>query len=160
MTDTRRVSPIQQPNALVHVVASEDQGSALGSNGRSRPPRAGTDGAASTAICNAVVGALKRVCGKGPTKVKAFSLDDHIAVVARDMLTPLERALVQSGHEQLVREARGALADQVAKECRAAIEQATGLSVVGWQSQVDPCEDSAVALVRLEPFSPAADPPG
>jgi uncharacterized protein YbcI len=90
--------------------------------------------------------------------VKAYSLDDHVAVVARDMLTTLERALVQSGHEQLVREARGALADQVAQECRAAIEQATGQRVVGWQSQVDPCADSAFALVRLEPLAPAADP--
>jgi uncharacterized protein YbcI len=160
MTGTRSVSPIQQRDLMPGVSAGDDQGSAVGSNGAPRPPQAGTDGEASTAICNAVVGALKRVCGKGPTKVKAFSLDDHIAVVARDMLTPLERALVQSGHEQLVRKARGALADQVAKECRAAIEQATGLSVVGWQSQVDPCEDSTVALVRLEPFSPAADPPG
>lgn len=110
------------------------------------------------AICNAVVGALKRVCGKGPTKVKAYSLDEHVAVVAQDMLTTLERTLVQSGHEQLVREARRVLADEVAKECRAAIEQATGRSVVGWQSQVDPCADRTFALVRLQPLSPVADP--
>jgi uncharacterized protein YbcI len=128
------------------------------SNGQSRPPRGSTDGAAATAICNAVVGALKRVCGKGPTKVKAYSLDDHVAVVAQDMLTTLERTLVQSGHEQLVRQARRVLADEVAKECRAAIEQATGQSVVGWQSQVDPCADRAVALVRLQPLPPGPDP--
>jgi len=143
MKDTR--------DAMAGVSASEDLESAVWSNGGSRPLEAGTNGVASTAICNAVVGALKRVCGKGPTKVKAFSLDDHVAVVARDMLTPLERALVQSGHEELVREARGAVADQVANECRAAIEQATGQCVVGWQSQVDPCADSAVALVQLQP---------
>jgi uncharacterized protein YbcI len=106
------------------------------------------------AICDSVVGALKRVCGKGPTKVKAYSLDDHVAVVAEDMLTTLERTLVQSGHEQLVREARRVLADEVARECRAGIEQATGQSVVGWQSEVDPCADSAFALVRLQPLSP------
>jgi uncharacterized protein YbcI len=158
MKDGRSVSPIEHRNAIAGVSASEDPRTAVGSKGRSLPPRAGTDGPASTAICDAVVGALKRVCGKGPTKVKAFSLDDHVAVVARDMLTPLERALVKSGHEQLVREARGALADQVASECRAAIEQATGQCVVGWQSQVDPSADSAVAFVRLQPFSPGADP--
>jgi uncharacterized protein YbcI len=154
MTDQRGISP----NAVAGVPVSEDPGSAVRSNGQSPPPRGTTDGAASTAICDAVVGALKRVCGKGPTKVKAYSLDDHVAVVARDMLTTLERALVESGHEQLVRKARGALADQVANECRDAIEQATGQCVVGWQSQVDPGADSAITVVRLQPPSPDADP--
>ena len=110
------------------------------------------------AVCNAVVAALKRVCGKGPTKVKAYSLDEHIAIVAQDMLTPLERTLVQSGNQQLVREARHVLSDEVAEECRAAIEHATGQSVVGWQSQIDPSADTAFALVRLHPLPPAADP--
>jgi uncharacterized protein YbcI len=158
MTNTHTASPIQHRNAVAGVSASRDPASAMRGNGQSRPPRGSTDGAAATAICNAVVGALKRVCGKGPTKVKAYSLDDHVAVVAQDMLTTLERTLVQSGHEQLVREARRVLADEVARECRAAIEQATGQSVVGWQSQVDPCADSAFALVRLQPHSPAAAP--
>jgi uncharacterized protein YbcI len=158
MTNTHTVSPIQHRNAIAGVSASEGPASAVRSDGQPRPSRGGTDGAAATAICNAVVGALKRVCGKGPTKVKAYSLDDHVAVVAQDMLTTLERTLVQSGHEQLVREARRVLADEVARECRAAIEQATGQSVVGWQSQVDPCADSAFALVRLQPISPVADP--
>jgi uncharacterized protein YbcI len=128
----------------------EDAVSAIESNGRPSQ-RDGTGGAAATAICNAVVGAFKRTCGKGPTKVKAYGLDGHVAVVAQDVLTPLERTLVDSGNEQLVREARHVLADEVAKECRAEIEQATGQRVVGWQSQVDPCADSAFALVRLQP---------
>jgi len=89
--------------------------------------------------------------------VKAYGLDDHVAVVAQDILTTLERKLVQSGSEQLVQEARRALADEVAKECRAEIEQATGQRVVGWQSQVDPRADSAFALVRLQSLSPPAD---
>jgi uncharacterized protein YbcI len=157
MTNTHTVSPAQHRNAIAGVSARDDPASAMRSSGQSRPPRGSTDGAAATAICNAVVGALKRVCGKGPTKVKAYSLDEHVAVVAQDMLTTLERTLVQSGHEQLVREARRVLADEVAKECRAAIEQATGQSVVGWQSQVDPCADRAFALVRLQPHSQVAD---
>jgi uncharacterized protein YbcI len=133
------------------VPAPEDVASAIVSNEQPRSQPGSPDGAAATAICNAVVGALKRTCGKGPTKVKAYGLDDHVAVVARDVLTPLERALVESGNEQLVREARHVLADEVAEECRAEIEQATGQRVVGWQSQVDPCADSAFALVRLQP---------
>jgi uncharacterized protein YbcI len=107
-----------------------------------------------------VVGAFKRTCGKGPTKVKAYGLDGHIAVVAQDVLTPLEKALVQCGNEQLVREARRVLADEVARECRADIEQATGQRMVGWESQVDPGADSAFALVRLGPLSQVADGQG
>jgi uncharacterized protein YbcI len=157
MTNRHTVAPIQHPNAIAGVAASEDPASAMRSSGQSRPPR-GTEGAAAVAISNSVVGAFKRVCGKGPTKVKVYSLDDHVAVVAQDMLTTLERTLVQRGHEQLVREARRVLADEVARECRAAIEQATEQSVVGWQSDVDPCADYAFALVRLQPLSPVPDP--
>jgi uncharacterized protein YbcI len=159
MTNTRTISPIQHRNPLASIPAAEDRASAKrSSNGPPRRPGGSTDGAAATAVCNAVVAALKRVCGKGPTKVKAYGLDEHIAVVAQDMLTPLERTLVQSGNEQLVREARQVLADEVAEECRAAIEHATGQSVVGWQSQIDPSADTAFTLVRLQPLSPAADP--
>jgi uncharacterized protein YbcI len=158
MTNTHTVPSVGHPNATGGVPAADAPASATRTNGQSRPPAGSTDGAAAVAICNAVVGALKRVCGKGPTKVKAYSLDEHVAVVAQDMLTTLERTLVQSGHEQLVREARRVLADEVAKECRAAIEQATGQSVVGWQSQVDPRADRAFALVRLQPLPPVAAP--
>jgi uncharacterized protein YbcI len=160
MTNTRTISPIQHPNAAATLPAAEDRASAMRSNGPPRPPRGSIDGAAATAVCNAMVAALKRVCGKGPTKVKAYGLDEHIAVVAQDMLTPLERTLVQSGNEHLVREARHVLADEVSEQCRAAIEHATGHSVVGWQSQIDPSADTGFTLVRLHPASRAADDPG
>ena len=103
------------------------------------------------AICNAVVGALKRSCGKGPTKVKAYPLDDQVAVVVENTLTPLEQTLIRKGYEGLVYEARRVLADEVAEACRTPIEDATGRRVIGWLSQVDPNADRAVALVRLEP---------
>jgi uncharacterized protein YbcI len=103
------------------------------------------------AICNAVVGALKQSCGKGPTKVKAYPLDDQVAVVFENTLTPLERTLVRKGCEGLVHEARRVLADEVAEACRAPIEDATGRRVLGWLSQVDPNADRAFTLVRLEP---------
>jgi uncharacterized protein YbcI len=111
-----------------------------------------SEGATATAICNAVVGALKQSCGKGPTKAKAYPFDDHVAVVVDDTLTTLERTLVSKGHEKLVCEARQVLADQVAEACRRPIEEATGRRVVGWLSQVDPSADRAFALIRLEPL--------
>ena len=104
------------------------------------------------AICNAVTGALKQSCGKGPTKVKAYSTLDHVAVVVQDMLTTLERTLVHDGQEELVSEARQVLIERAANECRSTIEQATGRRVVGWQTEVNPSADRAITLVQLQPL--------
>lgn len=114
--------------------------------------RTETNGAAAMAICNAITAALKRSSGKGPTRVKAYSTHDDVAVVVEDMLTTLERTLVEDGHEQLVSEARQVLTGRVANECRATIEQATGRRVVGWQTEVDPSADRAFTLIQLQPF--------
>ena len=114
--------------------------------------RSTTAGPAALAICNAITGALKQSCGKGPTKVKAYTMPDHVAVVVRDMLTTLERTLVQNGHEQLVSEARQMLVGRAAKECSATIEQATGRRVVGWQTEVDASADRAFTLIQLQPL--------
>src|SRR3954468_717878 len=93
------------------------------------------DGPAAMTISNAITGALKQSCGKGPTKVKAYNTHDDLAIVVQDMLTTLERTLVHDGHEQLVREARRVLIERVPRECRSTIEQATGRLVVGWQTE-------------------------
>lgn len=116
------------------------------------PVRGTIDGPAAMAICNAITEALKQRCGKGPTKVKAYNTHDDVAVVMQDMLTTLERMLVQDGREQLVSEARQVLIDRVAKECRSTIEQATGCRVVGWQTEVNPSADRATTLVQLQPL--------
>jgi len=116
------------------------------------PVRGTIDGPAAMAICNAITQALKQSCGRGPTKVKAYNTHDDVAVVVQDMLTTLERTLVQDGHEQLVREARQVLTGRVANECRATIEQATGRRVVGWQTEVNPSADRAFTLIQLQPL--------
>src|SRR3954454_805395 len=110
------------------------------------------DGPAAMTISNALTAALKQSCGKGPTKVKAYNTHGDVAVVVEDMLTTLERTLVQDGHEQLASEARQVLIERVAKECRAPIEQATGRRVTGWQTEVDPRADRALLLVQLQPL--------
>jgi uncharacterized protein YbcI len=143
-------------NATSGVDVPEHATCATPSNGHRPTTLRSTDGAAASAVCNTVVAAFKRSCGKGPTKVKAYVLEDLVAVVAQDILTTLERTLVRGGHEQLVREALRALDDEVANECGAAIEQATGQRVAGWQTQIDPSADRALAVIQLEP-SPVAD---
>jgi uncharacterized protein YbcI len=156
MTDPHLVTPTRHRNATSAVDVLEHPTDATRSNGHHPTTRRSARGAAASAISNAVVAAFKRSCGKGPTKVKAYMLEDLVAIVARDTLTTLERTLVRGGHEQLVRQARRALDDAVAEECGAAIEQATGQRVVGWQTEIDPSADRTVALVHLQP-SPVTD---
>lgn len=152
MTEPNTVSPIHDRNTAAGVVPADGAVAATARKRQSRPLRGTTDGPAAMAICNAITVALKQRCGKGPTKVKAYTTHDHVAVVVQDMLTTLERTLVQDGHEQLVSEARRVLVGRVAKECRATIEQATGRRVVGWQTEVDPSADRAFTLVQLQPL--------
>jgi uncharacterized protein YbcI len=123
---------------------------ALGAEARTGAP---PDGRTTTAICNALVGALKRVCGKGPTRVKAYAVeDDVVLVVANDALTPVERTLVEGGHAHLVEEARRALAEEVSNDCRATIEVEAGRRVASMLIQVDPPSDSLFATLRFEPL--------
>jgi uncharacterized protein YbcI len=116
------------------------------------PLRGAIDGPAAMTISNAITEALKQSCGKGPTKMKAYNRHDDVAVDLQDLLTTLEKTLVQNGHQQLVSEARQVLIGHAAKECRATIEQATGRRVVGWQTEVNPSADRALMLVQLQPL--------
>ena len=152
MTETNSASPIHDRNTTAGGAIADGATSTTARKGQRRPLRGTTDGPAAMAICNAMTGALKQSCGKGPTKVKAYTTHDHVGVVVQDMLTTLERTLVQNGHEQLVSEARRVLVTRAAKECRATIEQATGQHVVGWQTEVDPSTDRAFTLVQLQPL--------
>ena len=160
MTETNPVSPIHDRNTTAGVAAADGATSTAARKGQRRPLRRPTDGPAAMAICNAITGALKQSCGKGPTKVKAYTMHDHVAVVVQDMLTTLERTLVQDGHEQLVSEARRVLVTRAAKECRATIEQATGQHVVGWQTEVNPSTNRAFTLVQLQPLGRVGARPG
>ena len=152
MTETNAVSPIHDRNTTAGVATADGVASSTARKAQRRPLRGTTDGPAAMAICNAITGALKQSCGKGSPKVKAYSRHDHVAVVVQDMLTTLERTLVQDGHEQLVSEARQVLTGRVANECRGTIEKATGRRVVGWQTEVNPGADRAFTLIQLQPL--------
>ena len=140
------------PVTRLAVSATKPDASLPAGKRRRGPAQGAIDGPAAMTISNAVTEALKQSCGKGPTRMKAYTMDDDVAIDVQDMLTPLERTLVQDGHEQLVSEARQVLIGHAAEECRAAIEQATGRRVVGWQTEVDPTADRARMRVQLQPL--------
>ena len=140
------------PVTRLAVSATKPDASPPATRRRRGPVRGAIDGPAAMTITNAITEALKQSCGKGPTRMKAYNTHDDVAIDVQDMLTTLERTLVQDGHEQLVSEARQVLIGRVAKECRATIEQATGRRVVGWQTEVNPSADRALMLVQLQPL--------
>jgi uncharacterized protein YbcI len=140
------------PVTRLAVSATKPDASPAARKRQRAPGRGAIDGPAAMTISNAITEALKQSCGKGPAKMKAYNTHDDLAVDVQDMLTTLERTLVQDGHEQLVSEARRVLIGRAAKECRAKIEQATGRRVVGWQTEVNPSADRALVLVQLQPL--------
>ena len=101
-------------------------------------------------ICNAITAALKQSCGR---EVKAYNMHDDATVVVQDMLTTLERTLVDDGPEQLVSEARHMLIGRLSEECRANIEQATGAACGQMADRRSTRAPTArLMLVKLQPL--------
>jgi uncharacterized protein YbcI len=117
------------------------------SAGRGHP-----DGQLSAAISNAVVKALARTTGRGPTKARTTLGDNGVFVVLQDSLTVGEQTLTDAGQGQVVLDLRrrwqGVMEVDVSRE----IEELTGRKVVGFMSDnhIDP--DLAVEVFVLEPL--------
>jgi len=121
------------------------------------------NGALALAVSNAVVGALARITGRGPTKAKATLVDNAIFVVLQDTLTRGERSLAAAGERQTVIDLRRTWQRVIRDEVSAEVERLTGRRVVGFltDSHIDP--DVAVNVFVLEspeetPGEPAQAP--
>jgi uncharacterized protein YbcI len=116
-----------------------------------------TDGQLAAAISNAVVKALARTTGRGPTKAKTTLGDNGVFVVLQDSLTVGERTLTDAGQGQAVLDLRrrwqGVMEADVSRE----IEELMGRKVVGFMSDnhIDP--DLAVEVFVLEPLAEVSD---
>jgi uncharacterized protein YbcI len=112
----------------------------------------GHNGQLAAAISNAVVGALSRTTGRGPTKAKTTLGDNGVFVVLQDTLTVGEQTLTDAGHGDdvlmLRRRWQAVMKNSVSKE----IEDLTGRKVIGFMSDnhIDP--DLAVEVFVLEPL--------
>lgn len=88
------------------------------------------------AISNAVVGIFSECYGRGPTKAKTYMFDDYVFCVLEDILTTVERTLVDNGEEGLVRHVRLTFQEAVAQRFTSAVEDVMGRPVVAYHSQV------------------------
>jgi uncharacterized protein YbcI len=94
------------------------------------------DGERLAAISNAIVTIFAEYYGRGPTKAKTYSFDNYLVTVLEDILTTVEKTLVDRGEEDLVRKVRLTFQEATAERFTSAVEEIAGREVVGYHSQV------------------------
>jgi uncharacterized protein YbcI len=102
-------------------------------------------------VTNAVVGLHRTHYGKGPTRSKSYLMDDVLICVMRDVLTTVERTLMEAGEVERVRDTRLAFQDAMQDVFKAAVEQILGRRILGYTSQVLVDEAVAIELFVLGP---------
>ncbi len=118
--------------------------------------RYGHTGDKLAAVSNAVVGVLRETYGRGPTKAKSYLNDNIVLVVLEDILTTVEKTLVASGHDGLVREVRLVYQAAETERFTSAVESAMGRRVITYHSQVVFDPDMAFEIFVLEPEAQAS----
>jgi uncharacterized protein YbcI len=88
------------------------------------------------AISNAVVRIFSEYYGRGPTKAKSYVFDNYVLCVLEDMLTTVERTLVERGQEDLVRAVRLTFQEAVSDRFTGAVSEIMGRKVISYHSQV------------------------
>jgi uncharacterized protein YbcI len=104
-----------------------------------------------TAICNEAVALHRRDFGRGPGSARAYVSDDQVVCVLRDVFTPLERTLIDSGSATRVRELRAAHAEVTDADHRERMEAVIGRPVVARLAGVQMDPDLAVEVYLLGP---------
>jgi uncharacterized protein YbcI len=94
------------------------------------------DGEQLAAISNAIVKIFSESYGRGPTKAKTYAFDDYVLCVLEDILTTVERTLVEKGEEALVRGVRLRFQEMESERFTSAVEELMGRPVLAYHSQV------------------------
>jgi uncharacterized protein YbcI len=88
------------------------------------------------AVSNAVVSIFSECYGRGPTKAKSYTFDNFVVVVLEDLLTTVERTLVNNGEEDLVRRVRLTFQEIEADRFKNAVADSMGRKVLTYHSQI------------------------
>jgi uncharacterized protein YbcI len=94
------------------------------------------DGEQLAAVSNAIVKIFSESYGRGPTKAKTYAFDDYVLCVLEDILTTVERTLVEKGEEELVRAVRLRFQEMESQKFTSAVEELVGRPVIAYHSQV------------------------
>jgi uncharacterized protein YbcI len=108
-----------------------------------------------TAVSNALVALHKEQFGRGPTGARSyFAGPDTLICLLEDALLPAERALVEMGEHQRVRDARLFMQVATADRFTAKIEEIVGRTVYSFVSALDPEKAIAYEIFVFEPAKP------
>jgi uncharacterized protein YbcI len=94
------------------------------------------DGEKLAAVSNAIVKIFSECYGRGPTKAKTYAFDDYVLCVLEDILTTVERTLVDKGEESLVRSVRLRFQEMESEKFTSAVAELMGRPVIAYHSQV------------------------
>ena len=99
-------------------------------------------------VAAAIGGVYRRFYGRGPGQVRAMPAGDELVVTLDDVLTLLEKSLVDRGEEDVVRRSREVTRPVIGVDCRGVIESLTGFAVDWHESSID-----VVAGIAIERFT-------
>ena len=102
-------------------------------------------------VSNGIVQLLRETYGRGPTKAKSYLNDDVVLVVLEDILTTVEKTLLDDGKEALIREVRLTYQAAESNRFKSIVEDALGRRVLTYHSQVTFNPDMAFEIFVLEP---------
>jgi uncharacterized protein YbcI len=89
--------------------------------------------------------------GKGPTKARAYMLDDTVICILEGGFTTVERTLIGDGNSEAVYRIRRSFQSTMEKPFKDVVEGASGRKVIAYMSQIHTSPDLAVELFVLEP---------
>jgi uncharacterized protein YbcI len=115
------------------------------------------DGPLAAAISTAVVKALARATGRGPTKARTTLGENGVFVVLEDTLTRGEQTLSDAGYGSAVLDLRRNWQRVMETDLRREIEALTGRKVIGFMSDNHIAPDLAVEVFVLEPLRDPAE---
>jgi uncharacterized protein YbcI len=108
-------------------------------------------GSSLATVSNGIVQLLRETYGRGPTKAKSYLNDDVVLVVLENILTTVEKTLLDDGKHDLVREVRLTYQAAESNRFKSIVEDAMGRKVLTYHSQVTFNPDMAFEIFVLEP---------
>jgi uncharacterized protein YbcI len=113
------------------------------------------------AVSNAMVKLHKEQFGRGPTSARTeFAGADAVVCTLEDALLPAERAMVDMGEQQRVRETRMFLQVATSAKFVRALEEILYRKVRAFASAIDPDAAVVFEVFALEPIEPSRSDDG
>jgi uncharacterized protein YbcI len=87
--------------------------------------------------------------GKGPTKAKAYIVEDLVVVVLEESFTRAEKTLAERGEREAIQNIRRRFQQHMADSFTSVVEQATGRKVRAFLSETNLDQDVSVETFLL-----------